>query len=192
MRIGLRSSKRIALLAVLSGFGAWCCMRQADATPPDASMAAPAPAPGPAVTADAPTAEGAAPVAPAANAPAQPPSTEARITFVTIPGTNATVKWGKKLLGRITPKQALVVVRPRDSGPLDVVVSAPGYLPVTTRAHTFADSKVTVKLTTPENKNTLLGYRAPLDAGVPLGEDGLPLPFPTDAAVLPIPTQPAL
>ena len=66
----------------------------------------------------------------------------------------------------ITPKQALTVVRPRDSGPLDVMVYAPGYLAVQTRAHTFEDSQIVVKLTTPENKSTLWGYRAPLDAGV--------------------------
>jgi hypothetical protein len=63
-----------------------------------------------------------------------------------------------------------VVVRPRDSGPLDVIVRAPGYLPVQTRAHTFADSRVTVKLTTPDQKNTLVGYREPLDAGTPLSD----------------------
>ena len=97
--------------------------------------------------------------------PPQDP-TRARITFSTIPMTNAKVQWGKNTLGMITPKQALTVVRPRDSGPLDVMVYAPGYLPVQTRAHTFEDSQIIVKLTTPENKNTLWGYRAPLDAGV--------------------------
>jgi hypothetical protein len=37
---------------------------------------------------------------------------------------------------------------------------------VQTRAYTFADSKVAVKLTPPDQKKTLLGYReAPPDAG---------------------------
>jgi len=37
---------------------------------------------------------------------------------------------------------------------------------VQTRAHTFEDGQIIVKLTTPENQSTLWGYRAPLDAGV--------------------------
>jgi hypothetical protein len=61
----------------------------------------------------------------------------------------------------------LVVTRPRDSGPLDVIVHAAGYMPVHTRAHTFADTKIGVKLTRPDQKPTLFGYRAPIDAGPP-------------------------
>jgi len=98
-------------------------------------------------------------------------STQARIMFSTIPQVNANVLWGKKSLGRIAPKQPLVILRPRDSGPLDVTITAPGYLPVQTRAHTFADTHVQVKLTTLEDKPTLWGYRVPLDAGVPLTPD---------------------
>jgi hypothetical protein len=133
------------------------------------------------------SAEPAAPAAPAAPAPvAQPPAApaagaaapavppkppqdplRARITFSTIPPTNAKVVWGKQTLGMITSKQPLTVIRPRDTGPLDVMVYAPGYLPVQTRAHTFEDTQIIVKLTTPENQSTLWGYRAPLDAGVP-------------------------
>jgi hypothetical protein len=77
------------------------------------------------------------------------------------------VSWGKTRLGVITPKLALVIDRPRDSGPLDVVVKAAGYLPVQTRAHTFADTRIVVKLTKPDQTQTLLGYKAPLDAGMP-------------------------
>jgi len=118
-----------------------------------------------------PTAAAAMPgTLPAAGAPAPPKPPQdphrARITFTTIPMTNAKVVWGKQTLGSITPKQALTIVRPRDTGPLDVMVYAPGFLPVQTRAHTFEDSQIIVKLTTPENKQTLWGYRAPLDAGV--------------------------
>jgi hypothetical protein len=100
--------------------------------------------------------------------PPKPPQdpNRARITFSTIPATNAKVVWGKQTLGTITSRQPLVVNRPRDSGPLDVMVYAPGFLPVQTRAHTFEDTQIIVKLTTPENMRTLWGYRAPLDAGV--------------------------
>jgi hypothetical protein len=62
-----------------------------------------------------------------------------------------------------------VVVRPRDSGPLDLMVRAGGYLAVQTRAHTFSDSRVVVKLTRPDKKNELVGYRIPLDGGLPDG-----------------------
>lgn len=120
-----------------------------------------------------PPAPGAA--APAAVAPAPPPSdpTKATIIFQTMPPANAIVLWGNTRLGRIKPQRPLVVVRPRDSGPLDVVIRAPGFLPVQTRAHTFGDTRLVVKLTRVEEKSTLFGYRAPLDdAGVPLAPDG--------------------
>lgn len=103
--------------------------------------------------------------APSATAPEMEPTT-ATIVFATTPPSTATVVWGRKLLGKITPAKPLVIVRPRDSGPLDVMVRAQGYLAVQTRAHTFSDNRVIVKLTPPENKSELFGYRAPLDAGV--------------------------
>jgi hypothetical protein len=126
------------------------------------------------------------PAQPQTPAPAAPAaSDQAHIIFTTVPAANANVTWGKKLLGRIAPRQPLVVVRPRDSGPLDVVVRAVGFLPVQVRAHTFSDSRVTVKLTPPDQKSTLLGYRLPIDAGPPdAGEFGPP---PTDPATAPLP-----
>ena len=121
-------------------------------------------APAPSVPPTAATA-GAAAVPPAPPKPPQDPK-RAKITFSTIPPTNAKVVWGKQTLGTITSKQPLTVIRPRDTGPMDVMVYAPGFLPVQTRAHTFEDAQIIVKLTTPENMPTLWGYRAPLDAGV--------------------------
>jgi hypothetical protein len=108
------------------------------------------------------------PAADVAAAPASDP-TKATIIFQTFPPAHATVHWGNTRLGRIKPQRPLVVVRPRDSGPLDVVIRAPGFLPVQTRAHTFGDTRLSVKLTRVDQKATLFGYRAPLDdAGVPL------------------------
>lgn len=104
---------------------------------------------------------------PAANAP---PPTTVKIVFTINPSTKkAMVFWGKKRLGIIAPHAPLVVQRPRDSGPLDVIVKSDGYIPVQTRAYTFADSKVAVKLTALDQKNTLLGYREelPPDGGAP-------------------------
>ena len=108
---------------------------------------------------------GAAPpaAAPAATPPGPPPST-VKIVFITVPMKKAFVSWGKRRLGMIAPHAPLVVERPRDSGPLDVVVRADGYIPVQTRAYTFADNKVAVKLTPPDQKKTLLGYREEVPA----------------------------
>ena len=118
--------------------------------------------------------------APGAKAPS-PPSDKVRITFtVWPPSLKAMVFWGRKRLGLIAPHQPLIVERPRDSGPLDVVVRAGGYMPVQVRAHTFSDTRVAVKLTTPEQKPTLLGYRLPIDAGPEAGE---PVPPPSDAGM---------
>ena len=112
----------------------------------------------------------AAPQQPAAvaPAPAAPPAANVRIVFTVLPSTKkATVMWGKKRLGIIEKGKPLIVARPRDSGPLDVIVRADGCLPVQTRAYTFADSKVAVKVTPLDQKNTLLGYREemPPDGG---------------------------
>lgn len=115
----------------------------------------------------------AAPVPGAATPPAAPkaPGSTVRIVFTVLPSTKkATVNWGKKRLGVIAPHAPLIIQRPRDSGPLDVVVRADGCVPVQTRAYTFEDSKVAVHVTPNDQKNTLLGYREELpatDGGVP-------------------------
>ena len=104
-----------------------------------------------------------------------PPPANVKIVFTINPANKkAMVFWGKKRLGIIAPHAPLVVQRPRDSGPLDVVVKSDGYLTVQTRAYTFADSKVAVKLTQVDQKNTLLGYREelPPDGGAPSNPDG--------------------
>jgi hypothetical protein len=121
---------------------------------------------------------GAAPAS--GEAPPAATSPTVRIVFTIIPKTKkAMVFWGKKRLGIIAPQAPLVVTRPRDSGPLDVVVKSDGFVTVQTRAYTFADSKVSVKLTKLEEKNTLLGYREelPPDGGAPPGggpDGGMP------------------
>jgi hypothetical protein len=114
-----------------------------------------------------------APGVPAAVAPAAP-SPNVKITIITVPAQkNVFVFWGKKRLGVIAPHQPLFLQRPRDSGPLDLVIKCQGFVTVQTRAYTFADSKLAVKLTPLDQKNTLLGYREevppppPPDAGVP-------------------------
>ena len=142
----------------------WLLFRPAKGTDSTAPQAATPPSAAGSPAATAPAAAPASAGAPAP--PPEPPKDTARIVFTTVPLTNATVTWGKTRLGVISPSQSLVIVRPRDSGPLDVMVRAPGYLPVQTRAHTFADTRIVVKLTKPDQTQTLVGYRAPIDAGV--------------------------
>jgi hypothetical protein len=144
---------RLVLFVALTAMGALAIAAGADGGAPVAGT------PGPPAAATQP-----------AGAP-QAPSNTVKIVFTTYPMKKAFVYWGKRRLGMIAPHAPLVVERPRDSGPLDVVVKADGFINVQTRAYTFADSKVGVRLTPPDQKKTLLGYREevpPPDGGVSL------------------------
>jgi hypothetical protein len=140
--------------------------------------AAPDQVPAPTPTPAGPVAGAPAPTpTPAATAPA-PLSPNVTISITVVPSRMATVTWGKQRLGLIKPRGALVVQRPRDSGPLDLIVRADGYLPVHTRAYTFNDTRLSVRLTALDQKATLLGYREelpPPDAGAPLLSPEVPL-----------------
>jgi hypothetical protein len=173
-RLSPRVRRALVAVAVMVPVGLYVGLRTScvGATPPEALPPAP-------VVATEQVLEDAG----AAPAPVEPVKTTATVVFTVTPGdVQATVSWGKKRLGVIKPRFPLVVTRPRDSGPLDVVVTAQGYLPVQTRAYTFSDSKMLVKLTKPEESNTLLGYRVPIEAGIPLtvglADAGTPPPPP--------------
>jgi hypothetical protein len=115
--------------------------------------------------------------APAASGKARTPSPNVRLTFKVIPPRRATVSWGKQKLGIIKPGETLVVQRPRDSGPMDLQVRADGCITVHTRAYTFTDSVIAVKVTEKDQKHTVYGYREelpPEDGGAPDG--GAPPP----------------
>ncbi len=103
--------------------------------------------------------------------PAPPGADTVHILIQTVPPRKAQVRWGRKVLGTIPAPKPLVIARPRDSGPLDIVIRAAGYLPVHTRAYTFSDSRVSVKLTPPAEKSKLFGYKqepaSSPDGGVP-------------------------
>lgn len=101
----------------------------------------------------------------------EPVSPNVAIDLRVYPPVRAAVWWGQKQLGVIASRGSLTVQRPRDSGPLDLMVRAQGYLPVQTRAHTFDDGKLEVKLTPVHQIDTLLGYREPVDAGAASSED---------------------
>lgn len=128
------------------------------AEPPPASPAAAAqaslPAPADPAGAAAAAAEKAKDTAPA--------TPNVRLVFKAVPPNIVTVTWGNKRLGIIKPKAPLIIERPRDSGPMDVVYKSQGYLPVHTRIYTFTNSTLAVKLTPVDKKNTLYGYREEL------------------------------
>jgi hypothetical protein len=95
-------------------------------------------------------------------------------------GTEKTDKvwvfWGRKKLGE-TP---VTLERPRDSGPVDLVVRAEGFFPVHTRAYTFHNDVLYVKLTKLEDRMTLFGAKRDANEPPPGGtpDGGSPLPPP--------------
>lgn len=91
------------------------------------------------------------------------------------------VFWGKKKLGE-TP---VTLERPRDSGPVDLVVRSEGFFPVHTRAYTFRNDVVYVKLTKLDDRMTLFGAKRDANEPPPGSTpDGGAPPLPT----LPTPT----
>ena len=66
----------------------------------------------------------------------------------------AHVFWGRKDLG-LAP---LEIRRPRGSGPLDLLVVAPGFLPLHTRVFTDHDETLSVRLYDEEAAGGLLGH----------------------------------
>jgi hypothetical protein len=101
----------------------------------------------------------------------------------------AKVMWGRRLIGE-TP---LSVPWPADSGPVDIVVQAPGHVPVHTRLYTFADDKVVVKMVDDEGKKTLFGYKREVPAAPAPGAAAPGAAAPGVAApgvAAPLPTTP--
>lgn len=108
---------------------------------------------------------------PAIAPPAKAPPPKIKIVVRSNP-PKATVFWGKKKLGE-TP---VILERPRDSGPIDLVVRDDGYFPVHTRAYTFKNDAVMVRMTKLEDRLTL--YGAKHEAG-DTPDGGVPPPLPT-------------
>ena len=73
------------------------------------------------------------------------------------------VFWGKKKLGE-TP---VTLERPRDSGPVDLVVRGEGYFPVHTRAYTFKNDVLYVHMTKLEDRMTLFGAKRDVNEAAP-------------------------
>jgi hypothetical protein len=85
-----------------------------------------------------------------------PRSDTIKIKVVVDARRQAHVIWGRKDFG-LAP---LEIERPRNSGPLDLVVVAPGYLPFHARAFTDRDDLLAVHLYSPAEAPQLLGYRS--------------------------------
>lgn len=79
---------------------------------------------------------------------------EVAIKLVVDAGKQAHVFWGRKDLG-VAP---LEIRRPRGSGPLDLTVTAAGFLPLHTRAYTEHDETLSLRLYDAESARGLLGY----------------------------------
>jgi hypothetical protein len=123
-----------------------------------APLATPAPlsrarAPKPPVTPAAPVEEALVEEAPEAN----PRSETVTIKLFAEPARKARVFWGRKDLG-LAP---LELSRPRGSGPLDLLVVAPGALPLHTRVFTDRDDKLSLRLVPESDAPSMLGYHAP-------------------------------
>ena len=90
------------------------------------------------------------------------------------------VFWGRKKLG----EPPVTLERPRDSGPVDLVVRAEGFFPVHTRAYTFHNDVLYVKLTKLDDRMTLFGAKRDLNEPPPGGvpDGGAPLPSSPTAA----------
>ena len=88
---------------------------------------------------------------------ANPRSETVTIKLVADPARKARVFWGRKDLG-LAP---LELQRPRGSGPLDLLVVAPGALPLHTRVFTDRDDKLGLRLVAEADAPSMLGYREP-------------------------------
>ena len=77
------------------------------------------------------------------------------LAIYTEPRVYARVYHGKEFLGD-TP---LKLVWAKDTGPLDVILKAKGYLQINTRLYTYRNDKITVKMRKIEEANQLFGYK---------------------------------
>ena len=136
-----------AALALAVGLAA-CRARQ---HPP-----APAPPPPPEPVAAAPAAAPEPPLPDEAPEPLTPDPARGEVTIKLVGDANrkAHVLWGRKDFGQVP----LEIRRPRGSGPMDLVVVAPGTLPLHTRVFTDHDETLSLRLYDEGGAHGLLGY----------------------------------
>jgi hypothetical protein len=160
------SPSRAALLLLLGVTAASACRRAPrDAPPRPAALAhAPQPATAPQRTDVATQAADDLVVEPPES---NPTSETVSIKLVADPARKARVFWGRKDLG-LAP---LELKRPRGSGPVDLVVVAPGALTLHTRAYTDRDDKLALRLYAERDGPGLLGYHAAPETPPKVGPD---------------------
>jgi hypothetical protein len=69
------------------------------------------------------------------------------------------VFWGAKRLGIAKRGEPFEIVRPQHSGPVDLLLRAPGFLPYHTRLFSDRDDRITVDLVRPTQAPSLNGWR---------------------------------
>jgi hypothetical protein len=94
----------------------------------------------------------------AAEPPERDPRSEQVRLKLFVQPVEAEVFWGRKRLG-VAGRKALELERPRGNGPVDLVVRAPGYLPLHTRLLGDRDDTLTVRLVTADQARGLWGFR---------------------------------
>jgi hypothetical protein len=124
------------------------------------------------------------PTDPTAVTPAQPPA-KVKVIVRAIP--KALVSWGKKKLG-VTP---VTLERPRDSGPVDLVIRSAGYFPIHTRAYTVKTDVISVKMTKLTDRMSLFGARQEIPEEQPTSPLDPNAPPPSTAPVQPAPAPTA-
>lgn len=100
-----------------------------------------------------------------------PGSDTVKIKVIVEARRQAHVVWGRKDFG-VAP---LEIERPRNSGPLDLVVVAPGYLPLHARALTDRDDVLSLRIYSAAEAPQLLGYRPEAAAAADSGSAASPI-----------------
>jgi hypothetical protein len=91
---------------------------------------------------------------------ANPRSETVKLKLIVTPAARGTVHWGRKKLADLQPgHMTLDTERPRNTGPLDLLIRADGFLPHHVRLFTDRDDKLSVHLVRPDQAQGLLGYR---------------------------------
>jgi hypothetical protein len=160
-----------AVVAALLWLVLGACRERAPAEGPPSpsaspSLARPTEARAPARAATAPAPDAALASEPAAEPRERNPrAPKVRLRLVVSP-TDAEVFWGGKKLG-VTVKGVFEIERPRGSGPLDLMLRAPGFLTQHTRMFTDRDDKLAVRLARPGEAPGLLGWKPAAPAPAP-------------------------